>query len=369
MTIAEIESFTNAWVGFVRVRTADGGEGWGQVSPYQADLTCEVLHRQVAPHALGADADDLAALGQRVLEAEHKFPGSYLCRALAGLDTALWDLRAKRAGVPVCALAGGAPRALPAYASSMRRDIGAREEADRLARLRERDGFTAFKVRVGRECGHDADEWPGRTEQVVPAVRRALGDAAALLVDANSAYTPARAIEVGRFLEQWGVRHFEEPCPYWELEWTAEVARALDLDVAGGEQDCFLWQWRRIVGLPAVDVVQPDVCYVGGFTRALAVAAMAADAGLPCVPHAANLSLVTTFAQHLLCAIPNAGPYLELSIEGPDYYPWQGGLFDPAPAVVDGRLPAPSGPGWGVEINPRWLAAAARRRSTVDDLA
>jgi len=184
-----------------------------------------------------------------------------------------------------------------------------------------------------------------------------------LLVDANSCYTPARAIEVGRFLEQCGVEHFEEPCPYWELEWTAEVAAALDLAVAGGEQDCVLAQWRRIVALPAVDVVQPDVCYVGGFTRSLAVAGMAAAADLQCVPHSANLSLVTVFAQHLLCAIPNAGPYLELSIEGPEYYPWQYDLFDPPIAIADGMLAAPAGPGWGVELNPRWLAAAARRET------
>jgi L-alanine-DL-glutamate epimerase-like enolase superfamily enzyme len=361
--IASIESFTDEWVGFVRVRTDDGGEGWGQVSPYNADITAEVLHRQVAPHVLGADAADTAALGTRVLEAEHKYPGSYVCRALAGVDTALWDLRGRREGVPVCTLAGGAPRALDAYASSMRRDIAPAAEAERLARLRAEHGYRAFKFRVGMECGHDRDEWPGRTEEIVPAIRRALGDDARLLVDANSCYTPARAIEVGRLLEQWGVEHFEEPCPYWELEWTAEVAAALDLAVAGGEQDCFLWQWRRMVALRAVDVVQPDVCYVGGFTRALAVARMAADAGLACVPHSANLSLVTPFAQHLLCAIPNAGPYLELSIEGPDYYPWQYDLYDPPIAIRDGRLAAPEGPGWGVEVNPRWLAAAARRET------
>ena len=271
--IASVESFTDEWVGFVRVRTGDGAEGWGQVSPYNADITAAVLHRQVAPHVLGADPADAAALGDRVLEAEHKYPGSYVCRALAGVDTALWDLRARRAGVPVCTLAGGAPRELDAYASSMRRDIAPADEAQRLARLRAEHGFGAFKFRVGSECGHDRDEWPGRTEEIVPAIRRALGDDARLLVDANSCYTPARAIEVGRFLEQWGVEHFEEPCPYWQLEWTAEVAAALDLNVAGGEQDCFLWQWRRMVALRAVDVVQPDVCYVGGFTRALAVAA------------------------------------------------------------------------------------------------
>ena len=218
------------------------------MSPYNADITCEVLHRQVAPHVLGADPDDAEALGTRVLEAEHKFPGSYVCRALAGVDTALWDLRARRAGVPVCdARRRRARGRFAAYASSMRRDIAPAAEAQRLARLRDGHGYGAFKFRVGRECGHDEDEWPGRTEAIVPAVRRALGDDARLLVDANSCYTPARAIEVGRFLEQWGVEHFEEPCPYWELEWTAEVTAALDLAVAGGEQDCFLWQWRRMV--------------------------------------------------------------------------------------------------------------------------
>jgi L-alanine-DL-glutamate epimerase-like enolase superfamily enzyme len=243
----------------------------------------------------------------------------------------------------------------------MRRDIAPEDEARRLADLRERDGFTAFKIRVGKECGHDEDEWPGRTEAVVPAVRAAVGADARLMVDANSCYTPGRAIEVGRFLEQHGVVHFEEPCPYWEPEWTAEVTRALDLDVAGGEQDCMLPTWRRMIELRAVDIVQPDVCYVGGFTRALAVAAMAAEAGLPCVPHSANLSLVTVFALHLLAAVPNAGPYLEYSIEGLDYYPWQDGLFTPALEVVDGRVAAPAGPGWGVEVSPEWLARAAHR--------
>jgi len=364
MRIARIESWCTEWVGFVRVEADDGSFGWGQLSPYNADISADVLHRQVAPHALGGDPLQPGALGERVLEAEHKFPGSYVCRALGGLDTALWDLRGRAEDRSVCELAGGTPRSLPAYASSMRRDIEPADEARRLAGLREAHGFTAFKFRVGRECGHDADEWPGRTEQIVPAVRAALSDDAALLVDANSCYSPGRATEVGRLLEQHGVVHFEEPCPYWELESTAAVTGALDLDVAGGEQDCFLWQWRRMIDLPAVDIVQPDVCYVGGFTRALTVAAVAAQAGLPCVPHSANLSMVTVFAVHLLCAVPNAGPYVELSIEGPDYYPWQYELYDPQVLdVVDGRLPAPAGPGWGVEPNPAWLAGASHRVS------
>ena len=242
----------------------------------------------------------------------------------------------------------------------MRRDITPEDEAERFVRLREAHGFTAFKFRVGKECGHDEDEWPGRTEAIVPAVRRALGDDVTLLVDANSCYTPAKAVEVGRMLEQHRVRHFEEPCPYWELEWTAEVAAALDLDVAGGEQDCLLHQWRRMIELRAVDVVQPDVCYVGGFTRALEVARMAADAGLTCIPHSANLSLVTVFALHLLGAIENAGPYVELSIEPNEDYPWQVGLFSPALEVRDGKVAIPDAPGWGVEVAPESIARAER---------
>jgi L-alanine-DL-glutamate epimerase-like enolase superfamily enzyme len=363
--IAHIDSFSTEWVGLVRVRTDDGHEGWGQVAPYNADITVEVLHRQVAPHALGGDPLDPQGLSRRVLEAEHKFPGSYICRALAGLDTALWDLRGRLEQKPVCALLGAAPRALPVYASSMRRDITPAEEATRLVDLRERDGYTAFKIRVGRECGHDRDEWPGRTEELVPAVRRALGDDATLLVDANSGYSAPRAIEVGRFLEQHGVVHFEEPCPYWCPEETARVTSALDLAVAGGEQDCLLSSWRTIVGLPAVDIVQPDVCYMGGLTRTLAVAEMAAAAGLRCVLHSANLSLVTVFALHAMAAIANAGDYVELSIEGPDYYPWQYGIYQPELQVADGRLAVPDGPGWGVQPDPRWLAAAARRTTSL----
>jgi len=363
--IAHVDSFSTDWVGLVRVRTDDGHEGWGQVAPYNADITVEVLHRQVAPHVLGGDPLDPQGLGRRVLEAEHKFPGSYICRALAGLDTALWDLRGQLEQKPVCALLGAAPRALPVYASSMRRDITPAAEAARLVDLRERDGYTAFKIRVGRECGHDRDEWPGRTEELVPAVRRALGDDATLLVDANSGYSAPRAIEVGRFLEQHGVVHFEEPCPYWWPEETARVTSALDLAVAGGEQDCLLSSWRTIVGLPAVDIVQPDVCYLGGLTRTLAVAEMAAAAGLRCVLHSANLSLVTVFALHAMAAIANAGDYVELSIEGPEYYPWQYGIYQPELQVADGRLAVPDGPGWGVQADPRWLAAAARRTTSL----
>jgi L-alanine-DL-glutamate epimerase-like enolase superfamily enzyme len=164
-------------------------------------------------------------------------------------------------------------------------------------------------------------------------------------------------------LEENGVCHFEEPCPYWEIEWTAEVARQLRVAVAGGEQDTCLAQWRRIVRMRAVDIVQPDICYVGGLTRALRVAHLAASAGLPCVPHSANLSMVTVFTLHMLAAIPNAGPHFEFSIEPTA---WTRGLYEPVPEVKDGMVAVSDAPGWGVEIMPKWLASAEHKESRVD---
>ena len=115
-----------------------------------------------------------------------------------------------------------------------------------------------------------------------------------------------------------------------------------------------------------VDIVQPDVCYLGGMTRTLRVADMAHKAGLPCTPHCANLSMVTLFTMHLLRAIPNAGKYLEFSIEGDDYYPWQDGLFVESPyAVADGKVTVTDAPGWGVEVNPAWLEASKHQISAV----
>ncbi len=365
MKIQSIETFTKAQrLSVVRVRTEDGSEGVGQIAPSNADISATVLHRQIAPYALGRDIDDLETLVKGVMEETYKFPGSYVCRALAGLDTALWDLRGKREGKSVCELLGGQPRPFPVYGSSTRRDITPEDEAERMVRLRDSHGFRAFKVRVGKRVGHDEDQWPGRTETLVPMVRKAIGDDISLLVDANSCYTPAEAIRVGKqLLQPQNVCHFEEPCPYWKIEWTAQVTEALDVPVAGGEQDNFLPQWERIVDMPAVDIAQPDVCYIGGLTRALEVANMTDRAGLPVVPHSSNHSFVTIFSLHMMGAISNAGPYVEFSIEPQN---WMGGLYSPSLTVEDGRVMIPNAPGWGVEVNSSWLAKANRQVSSLE---
>lgn len=356
MKIQQIETFSTSSLCLVRVTADDGWRGWGQTAPFNADLTALVLHRQVAPHALGWDPADLDGLVDACFERNYKFPWSYVSRAVGGVETALWDLRGQREGKPVCELLGGQTKRIPVYGSSMRRDIQPEDEAERFARLHGEQGISAFKLRIGRECGHNGDAWLGRTESLIPLVRKRLGEDVRLLADANSCYTPEKAIQVGGLLQEHGYCHFEEPCPYWELEWTQQVSAALQMDVAGGEQDVDLAQWRRMIQMRAVDIVQPDVCYVGGLTRFLRVAKMAQEAGLLCVPHSANLSLVTVFTLHLLASLPNAGPYLEYSIEPSG---WTDGLYTPALRVQDGSVAVPEGPGWGVEINPDWLEGTA----------
>ena len=116
-----------------------------------------------------------------------------------------------------------------------------------------------------------------------------------------------------------------------------------------------------------VNIFQPDVMYLGGLTRTLQVAKIIEEGGYICTPHAANLSLVTMCTMHLLKAIPNAGPYLELSIEGEDYYPWQQNLFLDNPFKIEnGCVTVTEKPGWGIDINPEWLNNADYQVSEIN---
>ena len=360
MKIVKLETFTNEYVGFVKVTTDTENFGWGQMSTYNSDITAQIFHRQVAPWTMGLDLmeekPDFADHLQIIIEREHKYPGSYLLRALSGLDTALWDLYGRIKELPVASLIGGSPKQIRVYGSSMRRDINPEEESFRLCKLRDECGFTAFKFRVGSECGRDQDEWEGRSKQIVKLLSKELGDKVEKLVDGNSCYSPQKAINLGKYLEDYGICHFEEPCPYWEHDQTKKVKDALSLDVAGGEQDCDMSTWKFTLGKKIVNIVQPDVMYMGGLYRAMEVAKMAENIGLTCTPHAANLSLVTICTMHFLTAIPNAGKYLEYSIEDQTYYPWQKDLFLGNPfKVKEGMVEVDDTPGWGVEINPNWF--------------
>jgi L-alanine-DL-glutamate epimerase-like enolase superfamily enzyme len=356
MKIERIETLLRGQLAIVRVTTDDGVVGIGQTAPYQAQISANVLHTMVAPLVLGRDPWDIEALVEECVRVHYKFPSSFLHRALAGVDTALWDVLGKATGQPVAKLIGGHAReSVPMYASSMLRSTTPEEEAERLAGFVAEQGFRAVKIRVGEPMGRDTDATPGRTERIVPHVRDVLGDGVDILADANGGFSVGRAVRVGRMLEDQGYFHFEEPCPFPELEQTAQVAAALDIPVAGGEQDISLSQFQRMISGRVVDIVQPDIGYIGGISRARKVAVLAEAAGIPCTPHCANDSLLQVFTLHLAAAMPACTQYQEWSIERT---PWTQGVYEPLLQVVDGAVPAPTAPGWGVTLDPAFEQAA-----------
>ena len=135
--------YKRQYVSFVKITVEDGSIGYGQMSTYHADITTQIFHKQVAPWVVGKEYFDFDDLEDFIFEREHKFPGSYLLRAIAGLDTALWDLKGKIESKPVVSLIGGSPGNLRIYGSSMKRDITPNDEANRFKKLFDEKGVNA----------------------------------------------------------------------------------------------------------------------------------------------------------------------------------------------------------------------------------
>jgi L-alanine-DL-glutamate epimerase-like enolase superfamily enzyme len=198
--ITSVETFSTQNIAVVRVRLEDGLEGYGQVAPYNADITSSIVHRQMARHVLGKDPSDIDALVERCVIAEHKVPRLVYLPRVGGIDTALWDLKGKREGRSVSELLGGTKARL----GCLRLEHAAGHHARGRSRAPDPPpagkGLLAPSRSVSRTISATTST-AGRAgpKPIVPTVRKAVGDATELLCDANSGYTPKRAIEVGRY--------------------------------------------------------------------------------------------------------------------------------------------------------------------------
>jgi len=356
MKITQVEPLDLGSNLLVRLHTDEGIVGYGECSPMNVALVREHLVHALGRLVVGRDPFDVEALVERMFVATYKLAGQSMAMAASGIEIALWDLMGKALGQPIYRLLGGGYRArIRMYASSMRRDISPQDEARRLAGLVEKHGFGAVKVRVGSTFGFDQDAAPGRSEALVREVRAALGEEMEIMVDGNSCFSAPRAIELGRVLERHRVFHFEEPCPYWDLEATARVARALDMPVAGGEQDWDLRRFKEMLQREAVDIVQPDLIKAGGFSVCKKVAALAEAFGCVCTPHQTQ-PLGTVANLHFAASTPNCRYTQEYNIE--PHPLWERLFTEPVLQVRDGHLEVPQGPGLGVEINPEVLREA-----------
>ncbi len=357
--IASIELLKNGPHYFVRSTSGDGAVG---VAPTkQVEDFIPILLRRVIPYFLGKDARDLETLVDGVYIQNYKLAGQAFWCPVAYVEQSLFDLLGKVANKPVGELLGGVLRKeIPVYLSGSVRETTAEQEVDVYVRGVERTGAKAVKFKIGGRMSRNEDAYPGRTETMMKLTRKKLGDRIVIYADANGSYDSAKGIEAGKMLQELNVSFFEEPCPWEELSETKKVADALTMNVAVGEQDASLWRFQWMIENRVMDIVQPDMNYNGGFIRAARVARMARQVKMPIVPHNTQTGAASVNILQFASAIPNIGPYMEYPWRAPHKpEPWYSPQFE----VRKGVLKVPTGPGLGLEIDPKFLEAARKVES------
>jgi L-alanine-DL-glutamate epimerase-like enolase superfamily enzyme len=193
---------------------------------------------------------------------------------------------------------------------------------------------------------------PGRTEKIVPLVRRTFGDKMALYADSNSFYSVPEAIRVGRLLEEYKFRYFEEPVMFDHIEEIKQVADTLTIPIANGEQDNSFYGFRWLLANNGIEIVQPDNYYFGGLIRSMKVARMAGAVGKTIVPHMSGGGLGFLYNIQFVSCVPNAGEHHEF--KGLRTHVRFECKTSPL-KVVDGKIKVPTGPGFGVDFDPEWV--------------
>jgi L-alanine-DL-glutamate epimerase-like enolase superfamily enzyme len=209
------------------------------------------------------------------------------------------------------------------------------------------------KYRVGGRMSRNEDASPGRTDNLIPLSRKALGDDVAIHADANSSYDASHAIPVGRMLEDIGALYFEEPCPFDDFDDTKRVTDALEIPIALGEQEFSHARFRSMIRNRVADIVQPDLFYYGGLIRSIRVARMAQVHKLPTTVHLSG-GFGFVYSLHFASCVPEIGPWQEYKKGVETYGKW----FDPPLRIADGALSVPTGPGVGI-VDPQEILADA----------
>lgn len=357
VTLESIELLRIGRTHLVRCRSTDGAVGTAVTTERIAYLY-PILTERVAPFFVGKDARDLEQLIDEVYtyKSNYKLAGLPLWCCVAWVEFSLLDLLGQVARKPAGELLGGVRRRhVPVYLSLLGREMAPAAVGERLGRLLAETGARAVKVKIGGRMSNNADVRPGWTEELIPLLRRELGDDVAIYADANGSYDAQTAIKVGEMLEANGVGFFEEPCPFERCDQTRRVAQALAIPIAGGEQDSSLFRWEEMLSDRVVDLPQPDLVHTGGFVRTARVATMAAAHGMPISLHNPHSGPTAAYMLHLVSALPNAATDHEFNADGRTES-W----YEPQLHVHGGVLDVPNGPGLGIRIDPSTLRRAER---------
>jgi L-alanine-DL-glutamate epimerase-like enolase superfamily enzyme len=289
--------------------TGRGDAGFGRIAGAPAALKA-IIDLELAPIVIGRDPALVRGIHEDLLrETEYHGSEGLVMFGIAALDTALWDILGRAAGWPVHRLLGACRDRIPAYAMVGWMNYDDSEVQAVCVRALEA-GFRAVKMKVG---------YPTLEEDArrVEVVRSAIGRETVLMVDANQSLTTAEAIRRGRVFQEMGCHWFEEPLPAQDFEGYAELAAALDIPIATGENLYGRRPFARLIARKGVDVVQGDLRRGGGPTEILAIGALADGFGLPYASHGGgpvNLNLLATMpnAAWLETGIPSPGSGLRL---------------------------------------------------------
>jgi len=352
--IASIELLKRGSSYFVRTRSTSGATGL--VMTKQIEDFLPIFQNLVAPHFIGRDARDLESLVDSVYRANYKLAGLALWCPVAYCEQSAFDLLGRVARKPVGALLGGVIKSeIPVYLSGSARELSAEDEVAIYVRGLAATKARAVKFKIGGRMSQNLDAYPGRTDKLVRLAREQLGAQTILYADANGSYNAKKGIEVGKLLESLDFKFFEEPCPFEELEETRQVAAALKIPIAGGEQDGSLPRFQSMLQQRVVAIVQPDINYNGGLIRAKRVARLAEKLGRTIVPHNTQTGAASVNILQFASSTRNTGPFME--------YPWRApqqpvSWFTPDFTIVNGALRVPAGLGMGIEIDPDYLKGA-----------
>lgn len=335
----------------VEVATDDGHIGVGECIVRKApQVTKAVIEQMLVPVVVGRDPYDVEGLWDEMFQQLRGW-GHYrgfVFEAISGIDTALWDILGKAAGLPVYKVLGGAGRdRVPCYASSVY--FAETEEMVAQATQQMRLGHAAIKVKIGRPS-----RMGGRRTDVasVKAIREAVGPDADIMLDVNSAYDAATAIKVCRQLEDQDITWIEEPVPPDDLDGYQRVRAGQPIPVAAGESEFGVFGFRELIRRGAIDILQPDVARVGGFTGARRVGALVHTHNLRYAPHTGFSAGISHLASlHVAASVPNLMTY--------EYFfapnPLRDLFTEPFPEPDGGFMSVPQRPGLGLELDPRIL--------------
>jgi L-alanine-DL-glutamate epimerase-like enolase superfamily enzyme len=336
-----IQAFVSQETPIVRITDADGqtGTGYSYTIGTGGPAIISLLKETLVPRLIGREAEEIDGIWRDLLFLTHATAvGAITSLALAAIDTALWDLRCRRAGLPLWRMAGGAQRSVPLYTTEggwLHLPIDALV-ADALEMKRR--GFTGAKIKIGK---------PSIAEDRarLTAVREAVGEDFRIMVDANQAFSLAEALRRADMLADYGIHWFEEPMPADDVGAHRTLAAHSRVPIAVGESMYSLSQFKDYLEQGACSVVQADVARVGGITPWLKIAHLAEAFNVAVCPH-----FLMELHVSLVCAVSNA-PTLE-------YIPQLDDVTVSRLDIRDGSAFPPQAPGIGLDWD--WRAIEAR---------